>query len=238
MPLIVISGIPCSGKTFTAKQLQKYFTKTKNVEAIVVSDNDLIANDANRVYERYRYELYCMSKESGNTHCVIECAVPKDEAWTRNERNGQSYSRKIFDELIDRYEAPDSRNRWDSPLFVVTPEHQLNFADVFEALFNRKAPPANQSTQSQPLSETNFLYQLNEETKSIVNHILKAQEMGAVKDIAIPKTSLKLTAERVFTSVELNKYRRQFITYTKQHPTKDKQLIPTLFVQYLNGIIE
>ncbi len=53
-----------------------------------------------------------------------------------------------LDALILRFEAPDSRNRWDSPLFTIQQEDSLPFEAISDALFKRKAPPPNQSTQS------------------------------------------------------------------------------------------
>ena len=46
-----------------------------------------------------------------------------------------------------RYEAPDNKNRWDSPLFPVFPEDELNLEDIFNALFQVKTPKPNLSTQ-------------------------------------------------------------------------------------------
>lgn len=53
-----------------------------------------------------------------------------------------------FDALVLRFEAPDSRNRWDCPLFTILKDDVLPFQAICDALFNRKAPAANQSTQS------------------------------------------------------------------------------------------
>lgn len=53
-----------------------------------------------------------------------------------------------FDALVLRFEAPDSRNRWDSPLFTILKDDALPYEDISDALFKRKAPPPNQSTQS------------------------------------------------------------------------------------------
>lgn len=53
-----------------------------------------------------------------------------------------------FDALVLRFEAPDSRNRWDSPLFTILKDDSLPHEAVSDALFKRKAPPPNQSTQS------------------------------------------------------------------------------------------
>lgn len=105
-----------------------------------------------------------------------------------------------FDALVQRFEAPDSRNRWDSPLFTVLKDDILPLEAVSDALFKRKAPPPNQSTQSvrkftkatlldvmcvillrvtkwisffflfsqQPLSSTNFLYELDKITQDVL----------------------------------------------------------------------
>lgn len=53
-----------------------------------------------------------------------------------------------FDALVLRFEAPDSRNRWDSPLFTILQDDSLPFEDISDAVFKRQAPPPNQSTQS------------------------------------------------------------------------------------------
>lgn len=59
-----------------------------------------------------------------------------------------SLKQNSLDGLILRFEAPDSRNRWDSPLFTIQIEDALPFEAICDALFKRKAPPPNQSTQS------------------------------------------------------------------------------------------
>jgi len=45
-----------------------------------------------------------------------------------------------------RFEAPDSRNRWDSPVFTVHPADSLPFDQVHQVLYHRQAPPPNLST--------------------------------------------------------------------------------------------
>lgn len=55
---------------------------------------------------------------------------------------------RSIDALVLRFEAPDSRNRWDSPLFTILKDDTLPYEDISDALFKRKAPPPNQSTQS------------------------------------------------------------------------------------------
>ena len=64
------------------------------------------------------------------------------------ESGDMPYSKEIFDALVMRYEAPDSRNRWDSPLITVQVDDDLPKERLASALFDRKPPPPNQSTQN------------------------------------------------------------------------------------------
>lgn len=47
-----------------------------------------------------------------------------------------------------RYEAPDNKNRWDSPLFAVTPEDELKFEEIYSSLYEVNAPKPNLSTEN------------------------------------------------------------------------------------------
>lgn len=45
-----------------------------------------------------------------------------------------------------RFEAPDSKNRWDNPTFAVHPADPLPTEQIYEALFLCAPPPPNLST--------------------------------------------------------------------------------------------
>ncbi|EDV25277.1 uncharacterized protein TRIADDRAFT_55146 [Trichoplax adhaerens] len=158
MPLIIITGFPCSGKSLRAQQLIDYINenhpdyadhihlisdhnqmvdRNKAYEASnaeksarghlkaaverIISSKEIVILDSLNYIKGFRYELYCISKSAKTTHCVIFCAVTKDqvEDWNSKRDNDQQYRKDILDALVMRYEAPDPRNRWDSPLFVV-----------------------------------------------------------------------------------------------------------------------
>jgi hypothetical protein len=52
-----------------------------------------------------------------------------------------------FEELVTRYEEPDGRNRWDSPLFtVIYDDISVPQVDLWDAVVLRKPPPPNLST--------------------------------------------------------------------------------------------
>jgi len=174
------------------------------------------------------------------THCVIECAINSDIAWNRNEDKSDSldkYNRETFDALLLRYEAPDSRNRWDSPLFVINFNDEIPFDEIMASLYKRKAPKPNLSTQSQPLTSTNFLYELDCRTQQVIKIILNSIQSGQLRNIVIPNAKETINMNRSLSVAELSKLKRQFINYSKMHPISDNELIVSAFVQFINKSI-
>lgn len=96
----------------------------------------------------YRYELYCAAKSNSCTQCTISTIINIDEAWSFNIKQLHSYNRSVFDALIMRYEEPDSKNKWDSPLFRVYSNGIIDFMSVSDCLLLKKAPPRNMSTEN------------------------------------------------------------------------------------------
>lgn len=66
--------------------------------------------------------------------------------------------------------------------------------------------------------------------------ILSAQKMGLEGEIKIPgyKDCVLLTDGANMTAAQLTRLRRQFLAYTKLHPTNDISKIGSLFVQFLS----
>lgn len=208
------------------------------VDDILLSSETVVIADSLNYIKGYRYELYCVSKHVKTPQCVVLCETAPDTAreWNTARVEEDRYSPEILEGLVMRFESPDSRNRWDSPLFVVHPDDPLPAEDILAALLNRKPPPPNQSTQSQPLSSADFLHELDRKTQEIVGKLLDAQRTAVPGDsLAVSGTVEKVRLPRVVTMAELRRMRRQYISYTKLHPPEDVAKIPSLFVQYLNS---
>ncbi|KAG7210366.1 hypothetical protein KM043_011901 [Ampulex compressa] len=199
----------------------------------MLNPNDVLIIDGSNYIKGYRYEIYCMSKLYKSPQCTLYCDIPVEHAWLLNEKRQEKeqYNRDIFDALVNRYEMPDNKNRWDSPLFAVSPEDELKFEEIYKSLYEVQAPKPNLSTQCPPLSSTNYLYELDRITQEIINAILSAKQLGIESDIKIPKYGL--TVQRSGTAAHLTRLRRQFLTYSKMQQTEVNQ-IAALFVQYLN----
>jgi len=202
---------------------------------------EVVILDALNYIKGFRYELYCASKASKTTQCTVHCDVSPEDAWSWNierEEDDDKYSKDVFDALVMRYEAPVGQNRWDSPLLLSLKSRPLDVEQIYDALFSRKAPPPNQSTQTQPLSSTNFLQELDRVTKEIVAAVLAEQKAGSAvegDEISVPGTSQKFALAHRVTLAELSRARRQFITYAKARAIDDVDRLATMFVQYLNS---
>lgn len=177
-----------------------------------------------------------------STQCTVYCAASKEQSWEFNESRSdlsEVYTRNIFDALWMRYEEPISTNRWDAPLFAVIPGEELNLEEIHSALYEKKAPTANQSTQNPPTQSTNYLFELDRLTQQIVGEITSARKLGASGSLTITNSSEPVNISSDINASQLNRMRRQYLNYSKQHldTAGDLKKAPTLFVQYLNSVL-
>ncbi|KAJ2579327.1 kti12, chromatin associated [Coemansia sp. RSA 1836] len=208
------------------------------VERLISRETIVIADTPNYI-KGLRYQLYCISREVSTTQCLVHCAISVDAARKINQdRGGDGYDDTLFDELVMRYEEPNPAAKWDSPLFTVI-QHDasdtLPFDAIWDALIEQRAPPPNFSTAVKPVSETNYLFELDKMTLDIINAILESQKSGVpMSEVAVPGTCDRVRMPgRSLTLSELRRYRMQFTKLNRQVPLKiDK--ISALFVNYLN----
>ena len=105
---------------------------------------------------------------SSTNQVTVQCDVSAEDVtrWNSERPEGERYEDNLVQELVMRYEAPVASNRWDSPLVLVLRDGEVRTQDILDALFNKKPPAPNQSTQNKPLSSTNFLYELDQQTQA------------------------------------------------------------------------
>ena len=162
MPLIIVTGHPCSGKSTFSLKLQEYLEgkgcevrvvneeseKVNKVEGYADSGNEkttrgilksaidhslndrtyVIADSLNYI-KGYRYELYCMARTQRTQHCCVfvQCNEEISRQWYERKKefdDGEVFESATMADLKRRFEMPNERNRWDSPMFRVdmTPE--------------------------------------------------------------------------------------------------------------------
>ena len=209
------------------------------VVRLLTKDNVVICDGLNYI-KGFRYELYCASKSVKTNQVTVQCDVSQEDVtrWNSERPDNERYDDNIIRELVMRYEAPVSSNRWDSPLVLVLKDGVVKTEDIFDALYNKKPPAPNQSTQNAPLSSTNFVYELDKQTQAVVSAIMDAQKTSAgvgVTEVIVPGASEKVSLCRHYTLPELARTKRQFLLFAKQKSCHDVSKLATMFVQYLNA---
>lgn len=269
MPLVVLSGFPCSGKTRRAAELAHMLEQQGHKVAVVhdrlegespermyvssatekiargelksevnrlASTETVVIADGPNYIKGFRYELYCIARALKTPSCVIHVAASKQQCAEWNAACAR-YPEGLMQELFSRFECPDNRNRWDSPLFTLAPEDAMPMEAISAALFNPTNRAPTLAVQTQPLSATNFLHELDRITQDVETAILQAQSTFVPGDaIALPGGSRPVTLKRATNMPELRRLRRQFITFTKTHPV-DVALIAPTFAEFIeNGL--
>ncbi|KAJ1823094.1 kti12, chromatin associated [Coemansia sp. RSA 2599] len=205
----------------------------------LVSKEDVVIADTPNYIKGLRYQLYCIAREVATTHCVVYCAISVDEARKINaQRGAQAYDEKLFDELVMRYEEPNASAKWDSPLFTVIQhiaDDALPFDSIWASVVEKRALAPNFATAVKPVSESNYLFELDRITQEIIGAVLESQNSGVpMFEVAVPGSSKKVRMPgRNLTLSELRRVRMQFTKLNKQVPLK-VDAIADAFAEYLN----
>ncbi|KAJ1648162.1 kti12, chromatin associated [Coemansia erecta] len=205
----------------------------------LVSKNDIVIADTPNYIKGLRYQLYCIAREVATTHCVVYCAISVDEARRFNKMRGdQMYGDKLFDELVMRFEEPNAAAKWDSPLFTVIQhiaDEKLPFDSIWDSVIEKRALAPNFATAVKPVSESNYLFELDRITQEIIAALLDSQNSGVpMSELAVPGSLKKVQMPgRNLTLSELRRVRMQFTKLNKQVPLK-VDAIADAFVEYLN----
>lgn len=240
MPLVVIAGLPCSGKTRIAQQLEAVF-RERGLEVVIVDEPSLhlernqsykdvpsekntrgllkaalerslgrrrvVLFDSLNAIKGFRFEIYCLARQAAARYCVLHVDTPAETCsrWNAERPEQERYSEAVFEDLAGRFERPDSRNRWERPLFALRPAlgEELLARAVAEVAagmdpaggggrgLGSAAPPpdavleARAVKQLMPnlsthlncavLSATNLQYEIDRAAQAVVERIAEAQ---------------------------------------------------------------
>ncbi|RCV39996.1 hypothetical protein SETIT_9G016000v2 [Setaria italica] len=234
------------------------------VDRSVSRDSIIIVDSLNNI-KGYQYELWCLARASGVRYCVLFCDTEVDHCreWNSNrqEKEERAYDSNIFEDLVRRFEKPDRRNRWDSPLFELFPSRDeiVETAPVI-------AEAVSYLTKKCGANNINSLYEMDKATQEVVNAVVEAQSCGlelAMNKISIGPnlptisfyyhaslykchlseslTNCYINLQRSVGLPELRSLRRTFIKLAGQYslsgspPPTDADSAKRMFVDYLNS---
>ncbi|XP_074560867.1 protein KTI12 homolog [Curcuma longa] len=228
-----------------------------------LSKNSIIIVDSLNNIKGYRYELWCLARAAGIRYCVVFCdtADATCRQWNRmrEEMGESSYETKIFEDLVRRFEKPERRNRWDSPLFEVFPakdgisQSSSVIADAVSYLTKKidsktrdvKVLQPTIATQTARATDANSLYEMDKATQAVINIIVEAQSQGLAGSsnrisMGPNLPAISFYVHRPIGLPELRSLRRTFIKLTGQYslsgppPPSDAESAKRMFIDYLN----
>ncbi|GAM25867.1 hypothetical protein SAMD00019534_090420, partial [Acytostelium subglobosum LB1] len=206
------------------------------VERSLTKDTVVISDSLNYI-KGYRYELFCIAKAAGTRILLVYCLTQREQAkqWNLARDPATAFTDSLLDELTNRFEVPNPKNRWDSPLFTLEPQHELPFDMLHKTLFEVQELRPNYATAPQALSPTNFVHQLEAVTQEIANVVLDALQSSLPGDkIKVPGTEKRVALHSRLNAAELRNQRRQFYKFAQLHPPQQNQ-IAEYFVDFLNS---
>ncbi|QSL64309.1 hypothetical protein MERGE_001609 [Pneumocystis wakefieldiae] len=187
-----------------------------------LNKNTIVLCDGMNYIKGYRYQLYCEAKNSGTSYCVIHCGTPIDICREWNyARESLGYPQDVFEELIIRYEEPNSLAKWDSPLFTVIYSDSSSPVDsIWKILSSTKNIKPNASTLVKPLPSSDYLFELNKITQEIINTIIENQKIdGSESEIKIDSINQSIILPSNVTLIQ----------------TSSKSKIYEIFIEFLNS---
>lgn len=207
-----------------------------------LAPNTAVIVDSLNYIKGFRYELFCIAKAAAARMLVVHADTEPETCMRQDALRDDAYGEGVVTALVQRFEPPDSRNRWDRPLHVVqlhgpvlngnipTPAAPLSVMDWKEALGNvvetsltRSAPLKKSfATKLQQTAGVDVLSALDRATRNaesvLVSKIQNGAGMGDTLDI--PGASKQLRLSRRCTVSELRGMRRAHVNLARLCPPK------------------
>jgi len=147
----------------------------------VLDKNCLVVCDSVNYIKGYRYELFCLARSLNTQYALVFCTCSRNQVVERNNKrrqeNSDCYSDEILQGLMERFEPPQSENRWERPPFVV--DESTDCEQVAEQIiaFSKDAKSALRAviaTKKLPVHANCTLEQIEKVTQSIETEILQS----------------------------------------------------------------
>lgn len=209
------------------------------VERAIGRSRAVVFDSLNNI-KGYRYELWCIARQAGTRYCMVHVDTPAEtcRGWNAG-RGGDAYAAEVFDDLASRFERPEARNRWDAPLFTVSPA--LGEAHIREqaaavaaaatesaataaaaavaagaavvATTGRALQPTCSTTTTGPTA-TNLLHEIDKAAQSVLDRVSEAQAAaggGAPGAVSFDDGIPPLYLGQPIPLPELRRHKRMFM---------------------------
>jgi protein KTI12 len=266
MPLIVIVGGPCSGKTTIAKKLEQYL-KDKGKDVILINEESLHINKIDSYKDPTSEKILRASLKSEAEKCLDDKTVVILDSL--NYIKGYRYelyclvrnfkTRHCIVHSKVQYEICQKYNSIDN----------LYSEDLLKDLYSRMEEPNQNNRWDNPLQVVYYEEEIPYE--EILNSLFEGKRprdpvstkpeinfdsnfiyeldntcQGIINEILNQQKngveSVKLEdgnhvyLKKIFSAIELKKLKQEYIKISKLHPPKDKVSMVKTFVEYINTV--
>ncbi|KRY37471.1 Uncharacterized protein T01_3882 [Trichinella spiralis] len=225
-------------KPYEEGQLRSFLKSevVKNLKA-----DTIVIIDSLNYLKSFRYELYCAAKAAQVSYFLIRCG---NNGWRSSFFNmirpqEMRYKLTTVHDLVNRYELPEDRNKWDQIqyTFCLMEELVSECVDkVCPLILQGKKLTSNRSTEAQPLASAQFLSELDLLTSAINTAIQERlsenpigegdQDEKALFTVEGVDEAIKL--KHFFTAQFLADVKRQFFAYVRMHPIEDVKVLANM----------
>ena len=191
----------------------------------------------------------------------MHCDVPiKTSAeWNAAREPSAAYSQTVFDDLASRFERPDSRNRWDKPLYTINTAAEdldIQINDILvsvttagNAAGNRQQASSSSdlvptsATSNPALSATNLLHEVDKAAQEVITAVNDAQSSaagGPAGQVTLGPGVQPLVLQEVVSMPELRRHKRAFIklaTQISNNRVQSAQDAKRMFADYLQSTL-
>ncbi|KAM0790821.1 hypothetical protein ACM66B_004666 [Microbotryomycetes sp. NB124-2] len=225
------------------------------------SRDTIVIVDAMNYIKGSRYQMYCQAREVGVRNCTVWIAAPPDQCkqWNAAREPGQAYAEPTLENLISRFEEPNSSARWDSPLITVAsfdpdlcqrPEDAAEDVvgsgeaeKIWEAMTTSEIKPPNVAVLPVHVGSTSYLTQLENVTSSLISALLARQALAPLSGATPlslsgtnPPVKITMTVNKNVSMPLLQRLKKQFVKLNQQAGKElSQQQMANLFAEYLEG---
>lgn len=261
MPLIVMCGIPASGKSTRTAEIAAYFRELGHVVEVVTPQAGLSPELylTSRLEKELRAALKSSVERLLSPSVIVICDWMNYIKGYRYElfclaRNvqttmtvvyceldvGQAVSRGSWPEHVcrdvaSRMETPNAKNRWDSPLFSLRQHEPTPLEDITRAVLEGKLPRPPVATKTEEPIQGDYLYVLDQISQQVAADILEAQtEYSEGTEIVLRNSQVRYLINHKVSELELKRARTQFVKMNRQHPVPSSSLA-SAFAEYIQN---
>ena len=187
----------------------------------------------------------------------MHCDVPIQTSaeWNAARDPSAAYSQAVFDDLASRFERPDSRNRWDKPLYTINTAAEdidSRISEIVVSITNTGHAAGNQqqassssdlvptsATSNPALSATNLLHEVDKAAQEVIAAVNQAQSAaagGPAGQVTLGHSIQPLVLQEVVSMPELRRHKRAFIklaTQISNNRVQSAQDAKRMFADYL-----